>query len=98
NLVFSLVVGGLIMVVFMTRANWEDHAKKLKAELDAVIADRDQTAKEKQGLQTKLAERDQAEENALLALAKNNKNEAEDLRKRGVVKYLEAAAEARDKA
>src|SRR5438270_242552 len=97
NLVFSLVVGGLVMVVYMTRANWEDYAKKLKAEYDVVVADRNQTATEKQTLQTELTKREQAEENALLTLAKNNRKEAQDLRKGGVVKYLEQATEARDK-
>jgi len=73
NLVFSLVVGGLVMVVFMTRANWEDYAKKLKAEFDVVDADRKQTATEKETLQAELTKRKQDERNALLALKKDPK-------------------------
>jgi hypothetical protein len=47
NLVFSLVVGGLVMVVFMTRTNWEKAYNDQKAVATAVIADRDQVVAEK---------------------------------------------------
>jgi hypothetical protein len=97
NLVFSLVVGGLVMVVFMTRANWEDYAKKVKTEFDVAAADRDQTAKEKEALQIELTKRKQDERNALLALKKDAK-EAQDLLALGAAQYVQQAAEARDKA
>src|SRR6266568_256084 len=42
NLAFSLVVGGLVMMVYLTRANWEDAYRKSEAQLKAVGADRDQ--------------------------------------------------------
>ncbi|MBI1913878.1 MAG: hypothetical protein HYS12_03935 [Planctomycetes bacterium] len=100
NLVFSLVVGGLVMVVFMTRTNWEDHAKKLKAEYDVVVNDRDQTASEKQALQTKLTKREQDERNALVDLAKtiemDNKEDEKKARELvvllGPVEYVKQAA------
>jgi chromosome segregation ATPase len=42
NLVFSLVVGGLVMMVYMTRTNWEDAFNKTKAQYNVVDADRAQ--------------------------------------------------------
>ena len=42
NLVFSLIVGGLVIVVFATRANWQDAFNKQKALYDAADADRRQ--------------------------------------------------------
>src|SRR5262245_35402000 len=46
NLVFSLIVGGLIMVLFITRPNWEKAFNDLKAQNQAITADRDQTVQE----------------------------------------------------
>jgi len=42
NLVFSLVVGGLVMMVYLTRTNWEDAYNKQVAQYKAVDADRRQ--------------------------------------------------------
>jgi hypothetical protein len=42
NLVFSLVVGGLVMVVYSTRANWEDYARKKDAQYQASAASNNQ--------------------------------------------------------
>jgi hypothetical protein len=42
NLVFSLIVGGLVIVVFATRANWQDAFAKQKALYEAADADRRQ--------------------------------------------------------
>lgn len=46
NLVFSLVVGGLVMMVYATSTNWEDHYTKLKAQYQAANADREQLAQD----------------------------------------------------
>ncbi len=62
NLVFSLVVGGLVMVAFMARVNWEDYAKKREAQLSAVQADRDQVLKK--------ADEDKAESDKEMAKVK----------------------------
>ena len=40
NLVFSLVVGGLVMMVYMTRTNWEDAFNKANAGKLAAITDK----------------------------------------------------------
>jgi hypothetical protein len=42
TMVFSLVAGGLMLVVFFTRANWQDAYNKQKALYDAAVADRNQ--------------------------------------------------------
>ena len=47
NLVFSLAVGGLVVVVFATRANWKDAYDKEHARYEAANADRDQAFTEK---------------------------------------------------
>ncbi len=98
NLVFSLVVGGLVMVVFMTRANWEDYAKKLQAEYTVVDKDRQQTAAERKQLQTDLAEMKQSWRNAVLALARGDDKKAQDLEKLGAAEVVKQAAAARDQA
>src|SRR5262249_20770880 len=98
NLVFSLVVGGLVLVVFVTRQNWEDYSKKLQAEYTVVDKDRQQLAAEKKQLQTDLAEMKQSWRNALVALAKGNDKEAQDLEKLGAAEVVKRAAEARDQA
>lgn len=43
NLIFSLIVGGLVMMVYTTRTNWEDAYNKLNTQYKAVEADRTQT-------------------------------------------------------
>jgi len=53
NLVFSLIVGGLVMVVFMTRTNWENEFKKRTDQYNAVIADQKQTQEENAALKQK---------------------------------------------
>jgi len=98
NLVFSLVVGGLVMVVFMTRANWENYGKKLQAEHTVVDNDRKQLAAEKKQLQNELGDMKQNWRNALVALAKNNEKEIQDLEKLGAADVVKRAADARDKA
>src|SRR5437763_17008621 len=98
NLVFSFVVGRLVMVVYMTHANWEDQFKKLQAEYVVVVADRQQTVKDKQAVQTELTKREQDEQNALRTLAKNNEKDFQDLQKLKVGEYIRQAAEAREKA
>jgi F0F1-type ATP synthase membrane subunit b/b' len=98
NLVFSLVVGGLVMVVFMTRANWEDQFKKLQAEYTVIDKDRQQTAADKKQLQTDLTEMKQSWRNAVLALARGNDKEAQDLEKLGAAEVVKRASEARDQA
>jgi hypothetical protein len=45
NFVFALIVGGLVMVVFVTRTNWEEAYKKRETLFNAAIADRDQVAR-----------------------------------------------------
>ena len=47
NLVFSLVVGGLVMMVYLTSTNWEDAYKKKDAQYQAVNADREQLVRER---------------------------------------------------
>ena len=96
NLVFSLVVGGLVMVVFMTRANWEDYGKKLQAEYTVVDNDRKQLAAEKKQLQNELGDMKQNWRNALVALAKGNDKEAQDLEKLGAAVVVKKASDARD--
>ena len=44
NLVFSLVVGGLVLMVYLTRTNWEDAYLKKEAQYKAAEADRTQQA------------------------------------------------------
>jgi len=98
NLVFSLVVGGLVLVVFSTRTNWEDYSTKLKAQYDVVNAERQQTADEKDRLQAENAKVKQEYENALVALARGNDKELKDMRAAGTVAVLQQAVAARDQA
>jgi hypothetical protein len=67
NLVFSLVVGGLVMMVYLTRANWEDAYKKSEASLVAARAEREQTLREKDDAKKEY-------ETKLAALQKENKD------------------------
>jgi hypothetical protein len=48
NLVFSLAVGGLIVVVYATRANWKDAYDKKDAQYKAANAERQQAFTEKE--------------------------------------------------
>ena len=52
NLVFSLVVGGLVVVVFVTRTNWEEVAKQQEALRKAAEADRNQAVADAQKTRT----------------------------------------------
>jgi len=52
NLVFALIVGGLLMVDFMHRTNWQDGFTKQKALLDVVVADRNQALAELENAKT----------------------------------------------
>jgi hypothetical protein len=80
NLVFSLVVGGLVAVVYVTRTNWEESSDKYRSNLEAVKADRDQTVaeldnrkkandKDKNDYETKLAALTKEKNAALTAKA-----------------------------
>jgi hypothetical protein len=83
NLVFSLIVGGLVMVVYLTRTNWEKNYVKLEANYKAVEADRDQTVAE--------MDADRLDHNARL---KTVTDERDDARKeRDVAKRAQARAE-----
>jgi len=53
NLVFSLVVGGLVMMVYMTRTNWEEVARRKDDQFRAVDADRKQRDEEYKALEAK---------------------------------------------
>src|SRR5262245_61642913 len=55
NLVFSLVVGGLVMMVYATSTNWEDHYTKLKAQYQAANPDREQLAQDADNLRKESA-------------------------------------------
>lgn len=57
NLVFSLIVGGLVMVVFMTRTNWEQAYNGQKAQYNAAVASGEQTARERDALKLEYDER-----------------------------------------
>jgi hypothetical protein len=84
NLVFSLVVGGLVMMVYLTRANWEDAYKKSEASLVAARAEREQTVRErddaKKEYETKLAalQKEVKDLNANLDIARREANTKAD--------------------
>lgn len=93
NLVFSLVVGGLVLVVYATRANWQDAYKKEAARYSAADADRRQTlddlASAKKNYDTAVADlkkqrddalavRDTAQKETRTALAELEKVKAAD--------------------
>jgi hypothetical protein len=57
NLVFSVAVGALIILVYVTRTNWAEGYNKTKAAYDAAVASRDEYAQRANRAQ---AERDTA--------------------------------------
>jgi septal ring factor EnvC (AmiA/AmiB activator) len=68
NLVFALVAGGLLMVVFFTSTNWEAENKKSVANAQAIAADRDQTVRDfdtaQKSFEAKLAAANKAQKDA----------------------------------
>ncbi len=102
NLVFSLVVGGLVTTVYFTRANWESHSKQLKEQYDAATADLQQTMREKQEAQAKLAKQENDWRDALQALATKDgqvdQGELTNLINQGATNVVMAAAKNRDDA
>jgi hypothetical protein len=74
NLVFSLVVGGLVMMVYATSTNWEDHYTKLKAQYQAANADREQMAQDMDNLRKDAANKLTDANNKLAAAEKARKD------------------------
>jgi len=68
NLVFALIVGGLLMVDFLNRTNWQEGFNKQKALLDAVVADRNQALVELDTAKTDNDKKLQTAANDLAAL------------------------------
>ena len=71
NLVFALIVGGMVMIVYMTRTNWEDAYKKKDAQLNAVVADRDQTSRDLENVKKDYDDKLKKAEEAAVAAAKD---------------------------
>lgn len=88
NLVFSLVVGGMVMLVFMTRTNWEEGFKKKSDQLTAVNLDREQTVREYE-----TATKDYKDDLAKLKNERDDAIKARDVSRRTLAaKELELAA------
>jgi hypothetical protein len=68
NLVFALIVGGLLMVDFLTRANWQDAYNKQKNQALAVDADRAQVLDEYKSAKTDYDANLQKKDNDIAAL------------------------------
>jgi len=94
-LVFALVDGGMVMVVFMTRANWEDAYKDAVEKFEVVKRDRDQTASENLKLRTEATDLRKGLKDAIATVAKDEKEAKEfekviqDLEKRDEAKVVE---------
>lgn len=99
NLVFSLVVGGLAVLVFANSTNWKDYSDKVIAQAEAVKADRDQYARD---LSKKAADLKTIEDNwddAITALAGGkDKPEYQAYKAMSAVELLKEVANARDAA
>jgi myosin heavy subunit len=72
NLLFSLMVGGFIIMVYIARTNWADNYKNLEARYKALAAEADSTRAEAQEIRTKVAQE-------IDALKAANKKLTEDL-------------------
>jgi len=98
NLVFGLLAGGLLMVDFIARSNYAAAEKQARDQNEVLRAALTQTETEKRSLETKVAAAEQAQKNAVLALARDKKEEADKLQAAGVAEFVRQAVADREKA